>query len=93
MQSSIAPPLMMGLLSGAAAAVVTVMVGGGWLLALGAYSLVGASGLIASAFAIAPAADNTRASVRRKAESARHEMQAPPGMVAAKATAGARRAD
>lgn len=93
MQASVASPMMMGLLSGAAAAAVTVTVGGGWLLALGAYSLVGASGLVASAFAIAPAADGAGATARHRAESARRDMQTPPGMVAAEATAAARRAD
>ena len=91
MQSSIAPPLMTGLLSGAVAAAITVVVGGGWLLALGAYSLVGASGLVVSALATAPPQEGAAPARERGAESARRERPMAPGMATAEITVSARR--
>ena len=69
MQASIAPPLMFGIVTGVAAAVATVASGGGFFLALAAYSMGGASGLAVSAIArAAPREDKAKSAAARAAD-------------------------
>jgi len=85
MQASIAPPLLLGVASGALAGIVTIVAGGGWLLAFAAYSLVGASGLVASAIVAAPS--DARAAMQETAQEAAQDRSmdglAPAGMATA----------
>jgi len=68
MQESIGPPLMFGLATGLAAGVATVASGGGFLLAIAAYSVGGASGLVISAVArAAPRTDGAKDAAARAA--------------------------
>jgi cytochrome bd-type quinol oxidase subunit 2 len=89
MQASIAPPLLLGVASGALAGGVTIVAGGGWLLAFAAYSLVGASGLVASAIVAAPsdARAAARAAMQETAQEAAQDRSmdglAPAGMATA----------
>jgi hypothetical protein len=91
MQASIAPPLMFGLATGVVAAVATVASGGGFLLAVAAYSLGGASGLVVSAVVrAAPHPDRVKDAAARAAD--RHWADATDVQAAA-AAAGLATAD